>query len=249
MVVGAPFEDSPDADSLALDTITDAGAVYVFQRRTGVWTNERVLKAPVTHAADLFGSALDYHSRWLAIGAPGESSQSTGISLVAAADEDATQAGAVYLFAHGDTTGAWGFTYYVKAPNTGARDQFGTSVAVHHLPELDPDQLLLVVGAPREDGTAPGLGGGDDDLGSNTGAVYVLRQVGGTWSNEALIRGGSPHDAQHFGDALAYADGLLAVGSPREASAGVGLDSAETGAGGTDSGAVTLFRYDGAGWS
>ena len=89
---------------------------------------------------------------------------------------------------------------YVKASNTAANDEFGTSVA------LSGDGNTLAVGAPGEDGSA-----------SNSGGVYVFTRSGGSWSQP-----GSPIKAtdaalgDRFGSAVALSnDGnTLAVGAP-----------------------------------
>src|SRR5687767_1185237 len=67
---------------------------------------------------------------------------------------------------------------YVKASNTDAGDSFGFSVA------LSGD--TMVVGAPREDSFAHGVGGdqADDSL-PEAGAAYVFVRVGDTWTQQA----------------------------------------------------------------
>jgi hypothetical protein len=101
----------------------------------------------------------------LAVGAGNEDSAATGVGGDEA-ENSASDAGAVYLFARSGTT--WSQQVYIKASNTDAFDRFAGSVA------LDGD--TLAVGAGQEDSAATGV---DDDETDNSagdaGAVYVFQ--------------------------------------------------------------------------
>ena len=76
-----------------------AGAAYVFTHRAGVWTQQAYVKAGQPETLDQLGIslALSADSATLAIGAPGEDSQATGV----AGDRNnnaATDSGAVWLY-------------------------------------------------------------------------------------------------------------------------------------------------------
>ena len=75
-------------------------------------------------------------------------------------DEAGTDAGAVYVFER-DEDGAWGEPLRLIPPGLEAWDDFGRSVAL--------EGVTAVVGSP-----------GDDDLGPESGAVYVL-EPGSLW--------------------------------------------------------------------
>jgi len=133
LAVGAVLEDSAatgvdgdDADNSA----GNSGAVYVFARTgTGAtWTPQAYVKASNTDSYDQFGAsvALSADGSTLAVGAQLESSGATGVGG-SEANNSATLSGAVYVFTRGAT---WTQQAYVKASNTGADDQFGTSVAL-----------------------------------------------------------------------------------------------------------------------
>lgn len=100
-----------------------------------------------------------------AIGAQGEQSSATGIG----GDESShtlERAGAVYLFAR--SGGTWTQWSFIKASNTGARDAFGSYVA------LSGD--TIVASAPGEDSGEYGMDGDQtNDLAFEAGAVYVFR--------------------------------------------------------------------------
>ena len=67
MAVGVPSEDSA------------SGAVYVFTRINGVWSQQAYVKASNTEANDGFGESVALTNDTLAVGAPGEDSDATGI--------------------------------------------------------------------------------------------------------------------------------------------------------------------------
>ncbi|RZJ25020.1 MAG: hypothetical protein EOO54_07630 [Haliea sp.] len=149
------------------NTVGDSGAVYVFTRSAGAWSQQAYIKASNTEADDRFGTsvALSSDGSTLAVGAYQEDSNATGVGGNQA-DNSVTNAGAVYVFTR--TAGAWSQQAYVKASNTGAGDQFGRSVA------LSSDGNTLAVGAITEDSSATGVGGNQaDNSAGASGAVYI----------------------------------------------------------------------------
>ena len=157
LAVGAPGENTGAERS---------GAVYVFTRdAAGDWQQEALLKADVIGLNDEFGTELALVGNVLAVGAPGERSDATGING-ADTNENAVGAGAVYLFER-TAPGTWTQVAFVKASNTDQGDGFGRALA------LAGD--TLVVAAPAEQSAATGV---DGDQSSNTlndaGAAYVI---------------------------------------------------------------------------
>jgi hypothetical protein len=71
---------------------------------------------------------------------------------------------------------------YLKASNTEAGDFFGYSVAV--------SGDTVVVGTRREDSNATGVNGNQNDNSAvDSGAAYVFVRCGGTWSQQAYLKG------------------------------------------------------------
>jgi hypothetical protein len=251
--VGAPLESSGltgiTAGSVDGTTSGNAapssGAVYVYTRTAGAWSQQAYVKASNTGSGDNFGTSLSLASdgNTLAVGAPLEDSSLNGV-IVGAVNEGTSgngsfDSGAVYVYAR--TVGAWAQLAYVKASNTGAtdaNDQFGTSVA------LSGDGTALAVGAPFEDSSTTGIGSTPDDgLASNTGAVYFYRLSAGTWSQQAYVKATNTGDLDEFGWSLALSgDGnTLAVGAPLEDGSGTGIGAAQDDNSAGDSGAVYLY--------
>jgi hypothetical protein len=164
LAVGAPHEDSADGRE-GDESAYSAGAVYVFARTGTTWGQQAYVKASNIGVNDLFGSSVALFSDTLAVGAPRESSSATKVDGNQA-DDNAGSAGAAYVFIRSGIT--WVQQAYVKASNTGAGDQFGSSVA------LSGD--TLAIGASYEDSASTEINGDQtSNLDTNAGAVYVFR--------------------------------------------------------------------------
>tara|TARA_R110002167_G_scaffold26214_4_gene90408 strand:- start:1894 stop:3993 length:2100 start_codon:yes stop_codon:yes gene_type:complete len=144
----------------------NAGAVYIFQRASGVWTQEAYLKSSNTEANDQFGHdlSLSKNGEILAVSSFQEDSESRGIEGDQTNNVD-INSGAVYVFINKDQ--AWSQLAYIKASNTDSNDHFGVSIS------LAGDGNTLAVGADLEDGWESGIGGSQTNLMGETGAVYL----------------------------------------------------------------------------
>jgi hypothetical protein len=231
------------------DDASLSGAVYVFARSGATWAQQAYIKASNTGEVDFFGQvvALSFDGSTLAVSATSEDSAATGVGGNGS-DNTATDSGAVYVFARVATT--WHQQAYVKAPNTAAHDEFGTSLA------LSGDGSTLAVGAPFEDSTAIGIGGDlTDNTATDAGAVYLYTRSGETWSHRDYVKA-SNHEVgsviswfageDHFGSAVALSsDGaILAVGAPAEDSQATGVGGDETDNFDFQSGAAYVFALD-----
>ena len=185
-------------------------------------------KASTPHIGGFFGFsvALSTDGTTLAVGAPGERSDATGIDGDQS-DVGAAETGAVYVFTR--TGNVWAQQAYVKASNAQAVDSFGRSVA------LSADGSILAVGAFREDSNATGVDRDQfNDDAPDSGAVYVFSRAGATWSQQAYIKASNTEAGDLFGRSLALSrDGrTLAVGAANE-----GGSFGDTGGPGPDNGA------------
>ena len=249
LAVGAKFEASNATGidgAQSNNSANSAGAVYVFTRNSGTWTQQAYVKASNTGASDLFGTsvALSASGDTLAVGASGEASNATGIGG-SQSNDSAFGAGAVYVFMR--TGGTWAQEAYLKASNTGGGDQFGGNVA------LSADGITLAVAAPAEDSSATGVDGSQSDNSvTEAGAVYVFtRDGGGTWAQQAYVKASNTGLVNQFGFSLAFAgDGnTLAVGANREGSNAIGVNGAQSNNSAPVSGAVYVFARSGSTWS
>jgi len=231
---GATGIDGDQAD----DSVSGAGAVYVFTRSGTTWGQQAYVKASNTASYDYFGSSISLSGDGLtlAVGATGEDSVATGIDGKQNSDS-AYGAGAVYLFTRSNAT--WSQQAYVKASNTGVEDYFGSSVA------LSSDGSTLVVGADYEYSGATGVDGDQTDNSTpGAGAVYLFARSSATWSQRAYVKASTPDQNDYFGFSVALSgDGsTIAVGAGNEASAAAGIDGNQADNSADGAGAVYVFR-------
>lgn len=185
LVVGAPYEGS-NATGIGgnqnNNSASESGAVYVFTRSGSTWVQQAYVKASNAGALDLFGTSvvLSANGDTLAVGAPYEASNATGIGGDQN-DNSALRAGAVYIFVRSGLT--WTQRAYIKASNAEAGDTFGASLA------LSADGETLVVTAISEGSAATGVNntspGQADNSARTSGAAYVFTHTGGVWSQQA----------------------------------------------------------------
>ena len=247
--VSAPMEGSSAAGlngDQSDNSAPHAGAVYVFMRSSGEWSQEAYLKASNTRSYSYFGfsSSLSGDGNTLAVGAFGETSASKGIN----GNQDDTSlkdAGAVYLFTR-DNGSAWTQEAYIKASNTGQEDFFGYPVS------LDAGGNTLAVGAHWESSAANGIDNDEsDDSAPGSGAAYVFTRSGHAWEQKAYLKGSNTRKGDYFAYSLSIsADGQnLAVGAPRQFGGATGVNGDEENFDSPNSGAVYLFVREAESWS
>jgi len=279
LVVGAPGETSSakGVNGDASDTQTQgAGAVYVFKGTAGLlpgglsmkWVQEAYIKASNTrpkadYSVDImgyyvrdpqsFGSsvAVSADGNLVAVGAPGEGSNATGINGDQS-DNSAIRSGAVYTYTR-SSSGAgggsiWAHQAYLKASDTNSLrwKHFGESIA------LSGDGSTLAVGAPQESSGATGINGNQQDQSaSGSGAVYVFTQDNKGWGQQAYVKASNTAANDRFGLKLALsADGnTLAVGAQNETASGTGINNPPGARTLARAGAAYLFTRSSGAWS
>lgn len=236
IVVGAPWEDS---STTGVNSVPDqgaprSGAAYLFRRTGGIWVQEAYLKASNTDAYDGFGSNVAVSGDVVVVGAQGEDSSTAGVNGMP--DELATSSGAAYVFRR--TGGAWIQEAWLKASNPGAGDYFG-AVAV--------SGDVVVVGAQFEDSASVGINSVPDEGAPNSGAAYVFRWTGVTWTEEAYLKAFNTGAGDRFGCDVGVSGDVVVVAAPSEDSASTGVDSVWDEYA-PDSGAAYVFRGSGGTW-
>jgi hypothetical protein len=242
IAVGAPGEHSSamgiDGDQ-SDNSARFSGAVYVFAREDGLWTQQAYIKASNTDPIDTFGSAVALSGDTLAVGAVGESSSATG-TAGDQSDNSADDAGAVYIFTR--TNGVWSQQAYLKASNTDPLDQFGNSLA------LSGDTLAVGVGL--EASSTSGIDGNQNDNSApGSGAVYVFTRTAGVWTQQAYLKASNSDEGDYFGSSVALEGDTLVVGAEGEDSSATGANGNQTDDSAEDSGAVYIFTRSDGQWS
>jgi len=252
VAIGAPGERSCSSginNSQADGGCGYSGAVYVFVRSGSTWSQQAYVKASNGSSTAGYGLyfgqalAISADGNTLAVGAPVESSNATGIDG-SDTDTSAARAGAVYVFARSGTT--WTQQAYVKASNTNGGDEFGYAVA------LTPSGDKMAVGAINEASAATGVNGSQlDNSVFEAGAVYLFSRTSSTWQQTAYIKASNPGHSYYFGCSVALSSDAttLAVGSIGEASDATGIDGNQTDTSQLQAGAVYVFANGASGWA
>jgi hypothetical protein len=214
VVVGAIWEDgsATGVNGTVDEAAADAGAAYVFVRSGATWSQQAYLKASQVTAGDLFGISVVIAGDTVVVGAWQEDGSATGVN--GSADEDATEAGAAYVFVRSGTT--WSQQAYLKASQVSVNDRFGWSVAV--------SGDTVVVGAAIEDGSATGVNGSADEAAIDAGAAYVFVRSGTTWSQQAYLKASQVTQGDHFGWSVAAAGDTVVVGATSEDGSATGVN-------------------------
>ena len=210
VVVGAQLHDA--------NTISNAGAVYVFEEPSGGWadaTSTAKLTAADGAADDEFGISVAMHDDTVVVGAHQD-------------DDDGANSGSAYVFskpetdANDDGSEDWrdwdslndgakaALTAKLTSADAAENDEFGISVTI--------DGDTLAVGAYR-----------DDDNGDNSGSAYVFTQDSNGWSQKTKLTGPSRGKGDWLGYSVAVAGGTVLAGAYQSSISG------------PDSGAVYLW--------
>jgi hypothetical protein len=199
------------------------------------------LKASNAGRLDRFGDAVAMSGDTLAVGAPVEASNASGLG------DSVPDAGAVYIFVRGPS--GWSQQAFLKASNAAELNRFGGSLA------LNGD--VLAVGARGESSPSRGIDGTQGGGGfQNSGAVYVFVRQGQRWTQQAHIKASNADPEDRFGESVALSgmgrwfsdqdsEDVLVVGASfeRSSSRDVQSDSSLS-----QAGAAYVFVRDGTAW-
>jgi hypothetical protein len=249
VVVGTQFDD---------DHGTSSGSVYIFKRDGTSWIQEAKLTAGDAAAGDQFGNSVAISGDRVIVGAIGDDDVAGGsgaayiftfdgvswneaaklkagdaalgdnfgvsvsidgdaVVVGAERDDDAgSSSGSAYVFRFDGTS--WNPEAKLTAGDAAAGDQFGFSVSIA--------AGRVVAGAHQ-----------DDDAGSNSGAAYIFKHNGTSWSQEAKLIASDADEGDDFGISVAIDNDSVVVGARSDEVAG------------TNSGSAYLFTFDGTSWS
>ncbi len=254
LAVGAISEDSNQTtitngtSASGNNSNTASGAVYVY-KRTGInWAQEAYIKAVNNDASDYFGFSISLSGNTLAVGALYESSNQSTITngATASADNSNGQGGAVYIYKR--ALGLWTQESYIKSVNIDAGDEFGLSIS------LSGDTLS--VGARSEDSNQTlitnGATASSDNSNSASGAVYVYKRTGNSWTQEAYIKAVNGEGNDWFGESTSLSGNTLVVGARNESSNQTTITNGTTASSdnsNTASGAVYVYKRTGINWA
>jgi hypothetical protein len=246
LAVGAQYEGSISCcinGSQTQQAGSKVGAIYIFSFIGGTWMQTSYIKASNAGPNNFFGTScsLSADGSTLAVGAYGEGSIGVGVNGLQT--QTVAAAGAVYVFARSSGSLTWVQEAYVKASNTAASNNFGFAL------DLTADGSVLLVGASHENGAGAGLGTVIQDQSTGqalqSGAAYLFRRTGTTWTQILYIKASNAQAGNQFGVAVCISadGGTLAIGAATEngIGAGVNADPTQSATAAAASGAVYVF--------
>lgn len=261
--VGAFNEDgsgrgiNPPDDNKSLES----GALYVFTRQSGNWTQQAYIKASRGETSDGFGFSMSMSEdgNTIAVGSGDEACLTPGIDPPGCADDAPPGrganiwVGAAYVFVRTGTT--WSEQSFIKAPNARPYNSFGVRLA------LSGDGNALAVTSYLEDNAGHGVRPpqvqqfliqeifnawrAHRNEAEESGAAYLFTRAAGKWTAGAYIKGENTDAGDEFGSAVAISgDGhIMVVGAHQEDSAARGINGNQGDNSASDSGAAYVFAY------
>ncbi|MFS4460524.1 beta strand repeat-containing protein [Bdellovibrio sp. HCB2-146] len=224
-----------DYDASGANPITNVGAVYVYSRSGGVWSNQQKITPTGTNSrvlSDKFGIGIAVRGDTVVGGASGQDYDVAGTTSISGA-------GAGYIFER--SGGVWAQTAKVvdmtdPAPRMGSYgNYFGYSVSVSE------DESTMVVGALNDSTDENGL-----NYVGGAGAVYVYVKSGGVWVFQQKIVPSGTNErtaAESFGNSVGISGDTIVIGAPLhsyDASGGSYLNGA---------GAAYIYKRSSGVWS
>jgi hypothetical protein len=204
------FVGSPDDDH---SQCLGAGSAYGFQLSPdgSAWIpmGKIYSNSPVQY--DSFGISVDLDGDHMIVGAHKDGDDLLGSD---------SNPGVVYIWVRRGMLGMWSLETRLNAADPGVNDHFGVSVAVNAVGGL----ATFVVGAPN-----------DDDLGSDSGSVYIFRGSASTFPQLPKLVASDGSTPDWFGWSVAVNNDLMLIGAPQ--------------VGDQFDGAVYVFARQGTSWA
>jgi hypothetical protein len=236
-----------------------SGALFVFTRNGGRWTEQAYIKGSRNEATDQLGYsvAISDDGNTIAAGAGDEDCLTPGINPLGCDNDSPPRGGAniwvgaAYVFVR--SGGAWTEQAFIKASNARPYNSFGVKLA------LSGDGSTLAVSAYLEDSVGQGIKAAETqpfltvdhmdpwrdrhNQAEESGAVYLYTRNGTTWTPRVYVKGSNTRAGHEFGSAIAVSgDGrLMAVGAHNESSGARGVDKSQAETSAPGAGAVYLF--------
>ena len=190
-IVGARFEDQ---DSSGTDSLSKAGAAYIFSKSGDTWIQEQKLIASDRTADDLFGMSVAISGNYAIIGAYQQDEDASGTNTL-------INAGAAYIFYNNGAT--WVQQQKVVASDRSVYRYFGNSVAI--------SGNYAIVGTEREDKDA----NGENSI-TQAGAAYIFYNDGSSWIQQQKVVASDRASYDEFGLSVAISGDYAIVGTSYE---------------------------------
>ena len=249
MIIGAPWND---------DDATESGSAYIFRKDGDTWLEETKLTASDAGEDNRFGISVAISGDYVVVGAffdddfgtrsgsayiyKRNGTEWTEQAILTASDgatndwfgvtvsiqgeyaiigsryddnDNGSNAGAAYIFKRNNTT--WTELQKLTASDGADNDLF-------HKTSIYGD--YIAIGAYQ-----------DDDMGNNSGSIYIFKPDGAGWSEQEKITASDGEAGTLFGTSIAMSDKRIVVSSYKDNDNG------------NNSGSVYVFKHDGTNWN
>jgi hypothetical protein len=232
LIVGARQEDSNLSAAPANNSLSAAGAAYIFERdTTGNWAQVAYLKHPSPDATDNCGTTVAIDGNFAVMGCPDEDSNTD----TNPANDGASASGCAIVY-NRSGGGVWSQQDFLKASNLSNTDQFGLDVAI--------SGNYIIVGSIGEDSNTDVLPGNASS--SNSGAAYIYRYDGvSNWAQEDFLKASNFDASDTFGQNVDVTEEGYAIVGVRNEDSNSQATPSNNGA--SAAGAAYIFERDGGG--
>ena len=188
------------SDGIVVIGAYDSSSAYIFEKDqvTDSWNQTAKLTANDGSSTDYFGYSVSISGNVVIVGAFGADGNDP---------DDST--GSAYIFEKDNATGTWYQTSKLVANDSESYDYFGRSVAISN--------NVAAISAYL-----------DDDLGGNSGSVYVFKKnkLTGNWDQTGKLRAHDGYPYHYFGSSVSIENDIVVVGVHSDTHAGVNSGSA-----------------------
>ena len=260
VAVGAPGESSVNGDPADVSA-GSSGAVYVFVRDAGNWTQQALLKATPVDAGDGFGTRVALSGDYLVVSAGGEDSCDSD-GMPDPSWRGCTGSGAAYVFRRVGNT--WGQIAYLK-PEGGTNAYTGRAIAisgnelavcatyrcvfytikgdkVSERNPLSPEGISVAI-----DGSDAVIG--QPYIGNSPGQIQFAVLADGVWKKTQTFTASNGALGDQFGSAVAISGDFALVAAVQEAGTSVGIDGSQALDKNKMIGAAYLFHRNAGVWA
>jgi len=192
-IIGADYEDE---DANENNTLSSAGAAYIFKNIAGTWTFSQKIVASDRRAYDAFGSSVAISGDYAIVAAAGQDYDANNLNLQ-------YSAGAAYIFYRNSSTGVWSQIHKIVPSDRAEYDNFGKSVSI--------SGEYAVVGAYYEDENAV-----NGETLEGAGSAYIFKNNVGTWSQVQKIVASDRTISDRFGCSVSISGDYIVVGASDE---------------------------------
>jgi len=191
LVVGSLNHDWDETNTIST---LNGGAIYIFEKNLGIWSEMKKIVNSDVQISDRFGATVSIDSNFIAAGSYSEDYSLTGTNYM-------PNSGAVYICKR-DAGGNWTEQQKLVAPTRNTGDRFGWSVAL--------DSVFLIVGANEDNDNR-----NETNPLVDAGAAHIFKRnnATGTYSHLQKLDASDRDSLDLFGNAVGLEGTTIIIGA------------------------------------